>query len=260
MKLWIPYAGSLGVGRAAVGAGPLISFMGRKDRLAPRIRAALGNPKPDALVVNDLGHWGEVWREIFQHGPKVVDVLDGWSDADRCDLWDDLAAQLPLGGAWGVAQFLYLQGRSIRGVPLYWHEGRWVCHRADGSRKLAAQRQPPIPGKGGGGITAAGIAKRVRALIGHEWPPVWTYTLDASDPLLWERLQPGDVVYMDPPYQGCTPYQDVRGDVLALARMCAARGAAVAVSEAVPLDLPGWRAIDLTAYGHGKAEWLTVSP
>ncbi len=181
MKLWIPYAGSLGVGRVAVGAGPLISFMGRKDKLAGHILAELGNPKPTALVVNDCGLWGDVWWWLFADGLEVVRVLRSWREIDRCRLWDTLVKLVPLGGPQGVAQFLYLQGRSIRGIPLYWHEGRWVCHRANGTLKAAAQRQAPIPGKGGGGITSAGMARRVRALIDHEWPPVWAHVMDAAE-------------------------------------------------------------------------------
>ncbi len=264
MRLWVPYAGSLGVGRAAVGAGPLIAFMGRKDRLAPHILEALGNPKPSALGVNDCGLWGDVWRELFQRGPEVVASLDSWSSLDRCALWDALADIPPMGGPRGVAQFLYLQGRSVRGVPLYWLDGRWVCHRANGSVKAAAQRQAPRPDGSGGGITAAGIARRVRALVDHDgWPPVKVFVVDAAA-LPWHQLRHGDVVYLDPVYQGCTPYEHTHGrdDVLALARMCARRGATVAVSEAVPLTdaLLGWRSIDLTPYGHGKPEWLTITP
>lgn len=67
-------------------------------------------------------------------------------------------------------------------------------------------------------------------------------------------------VYLDPLYQGATGYGwgCPRAEVLALARRWAAAGAVVAVSEAVPLELPGWHHLDLTRPG-GKPEWLTLS-
>lgn len=67
-------------------------------------------------------------------------------------------------------------------------------------------------------------------------------------------------VYLDRPYLGATGYGwDLeRGLVLELARRWADAGAVVAVSEAVPLDLPGWHKLELTREG-GKPEWLTLS-
>lgn len=66
--------------------------------------------------------------------------------------------------------------------------------------------------------------------------------------------------YLDPPYQGATGYgwDCPRKQVLDLAKRWATAGAVVAVSEAVPLELPGWHHLDLTRPG-GKPEWLTIS-
>lgn len=71
---------------------------------------------------------------------------------------------------------------------------------------------------------------------------------------------PGALVYLDPPYQGATGYgwDCPRKQVLDLAKRWATAGAVVAVSEAVPLELPGWHHLDLTRPG-GKPEWLTIS-
>lgn len=70
----------------------------------------------------------------------------------------------------------------------------------------------------------------------------------------------GAFVYLDPPYLGATGYGwDLeRGLVLELAIRWRDAGAVVAVSEAVPLDLPGWHHVDLTREG-GKPEHLTLS-
>lgn len=66
--------------------------------------------------------------------------------------------------------------------------------------------------------------------------------------------------YLDPPYVGATGYgwDCPRESVLELARGWRGAGAVVAVSEAEPLDLPGWHHLELTRPG-GKPEWLTLS-
>lgn len=78
----------------------------------------------------------------------------------------------------------------------------------------------------------------------------------------------GCVVYMDPPYVGCTSYAATcpRDRVLEVARDLDRRGALVMVSEAVPLAELGWHTLNLTAH-HGahwqkrrvKSEWLTMN-
>lgn len=67
-------------------------------------------------------------------------------------------------------------------------------------------------------------------------------------------------VYLDPPYVGATGYgwDMPRAEVLELAQRWADAGAVVAVSEAEPLELPGWHHLELTREG-GKPEWLTLS-
>jgi len=74
-----------------------------------------------------------------------------------------------------------------------------------------------------------------------------------------QQLPPGCVVYIDPPYQGTTGYADdlPRAQVLALAMKWAQAGAAVYISEAEPLDLPGWHHIDIA--GERKGQKRTFS-
>lgn len=74
-----------------------------------------------------------------------------------------------------------------------------------------------------------------------------------------QQLPPGCVVYIDPPYQGTTGYADdlPRAQVLALAMKWAQAGAAVYISEAVPLNLPGWHHIDIA--GERKGQKRTFS-
>lgn len=75
-------------------------------------------------------------------------------------------------------------------------------------------------------------------------------------------------VYLDPPYLDTTGYgpDDLgRDDVVMLATKWAGAGAQVIVSEAEPLDIPGWHHTEITAQRVGKRsswqrrEWVTSS-
>jgi len=74
-----------------------------------------------------------------------------------------------------------------------------------------------------------------------------------------QQLPPSCVVYIDPPYQNTTGYANdlPRAQVLALAMKWAQAGAAVYISEAVPLELPGWHHIDIA--GERKGQKRTFS-
>lgn len=79
----------------------------------------------------------------------------------------------------------------------------------------------------------------------------------------------GCVVYLDPPYVGCTSYAAAcpREEVVRLALAYSSAGAVVAISEATAIDLPGWHAVELTHERTGqrwqerrvKGEWLTMN-
>jgi 16S rRNA G966 N2-methylase RsmD len=82
----------------------------------------------------------------------------------------------------------------------------------------------------------------------------------------------GVVVYMDPPYVGCTGYAAdcARDDVLSLARRWHEAGAVVAISEAVPLDAElgqGWHRVRIDGERKGQSrsfskqqtEWVTLN-
>jgi hypothetical protein len=77
------------------------------------------------------------------------------------------------------------------------------------------------------------------------------------------------VAYIDPPYQDTTGYGHdlTRAEVVALAMRWADVGADVYISEAEPIDLPGWHHVDITGHRRGQKrtfskqqrEWLTCS-
>jgi hypothetical protein len=84
-------------------------------------------------------------------------------------------------------------------------------------------------------------------------------------------LPPGTVVFIDPPYVATTGYAaDLpRADVVALAVRWQEAGAAVYVSEAVPVEelvALGWHAVEITGERKGQKrtfggtrEWVTCS-
>jgi len=88
--------------------------------------------------------------------------------------------------------------------------------------------------------------------------PPWMH--DLSGPVL---------VYLDPPYAAGAGYGATlgRAEVVALAQAWRAAGAAVMVSEAEPIDIPGWRqarlgstAVRQSPIQHRpREEWVTYS-
>lgn len=161
-----------------------------------------------------------------------------------------------------VAAWLCLQAGNWQGKPVEPAEGRWrthgFAHLSNRAREKGFRER----------ILVEGIARDVEglpvtdAVVLHEEAPA----LDGAD------LE-GCVVYLDPPYVGCTRYAATcpRERVLELAAAYSAAGAVVAVSEAVPLadELgKGWEAVELTHERRGgigwtnkaqKHEWLTVN-
>jgi len=111
-------------------------------------------------------------------------------------------------------------------------------------------------------------ARDVARWLYLDWPPTIISNADAStvEPGI---LPAGTVVYMDPNYQGTTGYRHSisREQVLTVAQRWADAGALVCVSEAEPLDLPGWYHVDITGcrvgqkrtFSKQQSEWLTMS-
>jgi hypothetical protein len=103
----------------------------------------------------------------------------------------------------------------------------------------------------------------------HPWPvPVRVFPTSALAVPVPDDCE-GTIAYVDPPYSGCTGYaHDLpRADVLDLARRWSDAGAVVVVSEAVPLDLPGWFHVRIDGERKGQkrtfskqqAEYLTLN-
>lgn len=254
---------------------PAHGYMGGKRKLARSIlHHGFGLRPGDGaceVVIAEAGPLGWVWSELLcvERAAAAAEVLEDWDRRLITDLWDELAVTPPFSSAAArAAQVLLLQGRTTTNCPLIWSDvrGRWEM----GDRP----RRPPKPAiqrhrseeKGallrdsGGLLSTLSLAVRVRAIArALSRQPVRFVHGDYADAIPAGNLSGWDI-YWDPPYQGATSYAvDLpRARVLRDAQDFRARGATVAISEAVALDLRRWRHLDLTRPG-GKPEWLTCS-
>ena len=125
-----------------------------------------------------------------------------------------------------------------------------------------------LPASDGFGAVRPAAAMLDTWLAGHLPFGAATSCLDAAS-VIPERLPEGTVVYIDPDYEGTTGYAHTfpREAVLEAAARWRSAGAVVAVSEAAPLPLPGWHALEITGCRRGQrrtfsrqtSEWLTLS-
>jgi len=206
--------------------------------------------------------------------PEVAAIIRGWRDEEPRALWTRLKAAgwpsllLPegSGGRWlgpcdlgEVAAWLWVSGHeNPHGSDLapQYIEG-WKERRAADSRSWA--KEP-----------TDWLAQRAAALPTKP-PMVACWQGRAEDMRLPERLD-GWIMYMDPPYENTTGYKHggcPRETVLRLALDWSARGATVAISEAVRLDdaLPGWYAVQIDGERVGQKrtfskqqhEWVTMN-
>jgi hypothetical protein len=161
-----------------------------------------------------------------------------------------------------VAKWMALQDANHGAKPVHVEGGRWrvagYAHLSDSARARGFRER----------LRTDLLAEGVDELVQVEWPPIAVHHGDVSGAIPDGDLT-GCVFYLDPPYVGCTGYpaECAREWVLTIALALSSRGAIVAVSEAEPLDLPGWHTVELTGSGAGqaqtfrrsKAEWLTMN-
>jgi hypothetical protein len=156
-----------------------------------------------------------------------------------------------------VANLLFVAMRSWSNYEIGHVYKDYEKHANNGTR---GEPLPPIPV----------LADRV-ATLPTKPPMVACWQGRAEDMELPERLD-GWIMYMDPPYENTTGYKHggcPRETVLRLALDWSARGAVVAISEAVRLDdaLPGWHAVQIDGERVGQKrtfskqqhEWVTMN-
>lgn len=250
---------------------PAVGYMGGKRRLAADIGRVLGlrpRQRLDRIVLADAGCPGWVWPHLLdrQKASRVAEVLLGWRHERPVELWKRLVELPPATDpAVRAAQVLCLQARAASSCPLIYAAGWRMGDRPrSGRSKEVRHKALTMKGKrndrhGGGVRSTVTVAHRVEAIAAAlDGLDVTFHHGDLFDVL--SDAGHGDVVYLDPDYVGCTSYGATvpRDRLLATAEDLRARGARVAISEAVPLPLDGWHHVELTRAG-GKSEWLTCS-
>lgn len=251
---------------------PVVSRIGNKWGYAGaicRIRGLSWRRSPDLLLLNDADpEIAGLWRCLLD--PEIAcaaaAMIRGWSGEEPRPLWDRLRARLSSGELsppsveWAATR-LWVHRRSYQqlGTSYAPAESVRTAHFTGGLTKY----KPDAP------------APAIEALA--EWAARIESTPTPSAVALNARAEeipvPADargwLVYADPPYQGTTGYRCEwpRADVLEVARRWADAGASVMISEAEPLDLPGWHHVEISALRRGQArtfskqqrEWLTLS-
>lgn len=166
-----------------------------------------------------------------------------------------------------AAAFLALSAGSFGAKPVTVADGPW---RTSGFAGLISDqsRERGFPER----LDPRALAGRIQDL-GRAAPARVVYQGRAEDVLPWDYHE-RDVVYLDPPYQGCTGYAAdcSRAAVIDLAWAWSNAGATVVVSEAVPLEeFEDWHRVEITdcaraGLGKGgqvlqvaKKEWLTMN-
>lgn len=250
--------GSAAVSLALVGGEscrPPVSYQGSKRGYAAAVLAALDLvPGQGAAEVwlNDPGPWAVVWAALadVERRAEVARIIRGWVGEEPRALWERLRVEVggPGETPGDVAAWLWTHLRSYqqRGPQYGFRPALHPYGSLNYQPKDPAPAIEALPGPDGLSVTRADALTLL--------PPP-----DASR---W-------VLYLDPPYANTTGYaHDLpRSAVLEVALRWAAAGARVAVSEAEPLPLPGWHAVEITRFRRGptrtfsaqQAEWLTLS-
>lgn len=252
-------AGSACVSLAALGhRRRLVPYMGGKWPYRRQVLNALGiSGVPDRIALVDVGPWGDTWQALARDLPRVRELVECYAaEEDHVALWGRLrAAPAPADLVQRAAVHLTLQRLAFRGKPLDDRVGRWSD---PGLSKTEAAGIPATDTFGAVEPQLPVLARRLRALDLRGRMEARRMSAAEVVPV------PGAHVYIDPPYQGTTGYNGhdlTRAEVCAIAERWAAAGCTVVVSEAEPVDLPGWRHVRLTdpqpLMGRERQEWLT---
>lgn len=246
---------------------PLCDYAGTNAPLARQLLAVAGmvaGSRP-RVVLSDAGPWGAAWSRLSRSSGsalRVARAVGGWwtpAGYDPRDLRAMVTAP-PLPDPDGaVAQFLWMQAHSPRGLPAWWDGRAWVVGQVGGPwccRPLSDERALELVSRNAARGVATTLFERLRMLAAE---------LDGAEfrgrHATAHRAFPagnldGWVSYLDPPrpdqptYEvGCTPNL-----VLDLAQSLSGKGARVLVSGSTELPIEGWHSVQL-----GPREWLTCS-
>lgn len=255
-------------------ARPPLAWQGGKRGYADAILRALGTQpgagKGHEVLLVEPGPWGEAW-DLWRTAAGRADTMErlrAWQEEDPRTLWDRLRKEpVPEEREERVAAWAVLQFWHYARMPVFAASGEWRAkgfNAAEAYESEYAARYEATHGK----RRWTGPDARLPEVIGFlsnlpDLSRVTVLRCRAEDvaPI------PGALCYIDPPYRGTTcAYGHDLPNVEALALRWAEAGCRVAVSEARPLDLPGWHAHRLPkSSGFGRTwsrqqdEWLTIS-
>lgn len=240
-------------------ARPPLGYQGGKQGYADAILDALGM-RPGDGVGNDIvlcepGPWGDAWEwwRTAEGRADTCERLEAWAAEDPRELWQRLR-KAPVPGDLGerVATWAVLTHTGFGCKPVLQSGNEWEHHGIDAGYASGLAWKCGL----------ATVASRVGRLPDLSRVRVHRAPAQSLQPI------PGAVVYIDPPYQDTTGYGHAfpRAEVLEVAERWRSAGCVVAVSEACPLSLDGWRTMRLPkrkgagrTWSKQQEEWLTIS-
>jgi len=251
-------------------AGLLVSYQGGKWRYRKSLQKqaeAMGfMGQPDRVILTDPGPFGvavSVILDSFQR-TRVVEKLRELAREDPKAVYGKLnKAVVPWGAVDYTAQFLFLQQLSWGNKAVSGLDGKW---RSPGLSKTGAYGNPAT-------ATLKAARPKITAFI-DKLESLQLAQCSVESHQTVARLPTGQVdrrtlVYIDPPYAGTTGYPDgkiSRAQTIDLATAWRDAGASVMISEACPLEIPGWESIEISKGQDGGPlfkrkgpEWLTLA-
>jgi len=166
-------------------AKPPVSYMGAKTGYAEPILWAMGlrsGQGADAVLLNDPGPWSKVWRVLVDPAGcrAVAAIIRGWVGEDARALWERLRAEpVPEDEGAAAARWCWLQGRSLRGAPVYQSGDRVRSMTGDGERRPSFA--PSFSSNGVPVWNAVEQADLSSALSRLSFPPTTVLGEDAAD-------------------------------------------------------------------------------
>jgi hypothetical protein len=218
---------------------------------------------------------GLVGAPPLARAAEVAAIIRGWKDEEPRALWTRLKAagwpslMPPKGSRWGQPIVgRWLGPCEVGEVAGYIMKSTWSYEAGNAATGFCG------PGDRRQDTSAVAVAVAVDRIGSARWPRVACYQGTATRLVeqLPERLD-NVIAYLDPPYSGTTGYKFggcPREEVLRMALDLHRRGATVAISEAVRLDLElgeGWTAVQIDGERRGQkrtfsvqqAEWVTMN-